>query len=502
MKKALLMILDGWGLGKVKSSDAAHLAITPFFDHYMKTFPNSRLKTYGKNVGLPEGQMGNSEVGHLNIGAGRIVFQDLLRINNDIASGVFYENEILKKAFAEAEKKNKTVHFMGILSDGGVHGHINHLVALLKTASEYQIEKKYVHAFMDGRDTDPKNGILYLEEMLPKFEKYETQLASVIGRYYAMDRDNRMDRTAQAYHMLVDGEGKYCPDIIDCMTQAYANDVTDEFLPAMRCLKGDAGTIAEGDLVIFYNFRTDRPRQITDMLTQHAYSDQNTSPLDIDFITMTQYDDKFNRITTIYSKDKLKDTLGELVEENGGTQLRIAETEKFPHVTYFFSGGREEPFKHEERSLVPSPKVATYDLQPEMSAYKVTDRCVKSIKNESPNFICLNFANPDMVGHTGDIEAAQYACMVVDRCMGQVVRSARNNNYSIIIIADHGNADYMINEDGSPNTAHTKNLVPCILISNRENISLKNGVLADVAPTLCELLDINKADLMTGKSLI
>ncbi len=497
------MILDGWGLGTKKSADAIQLTHTPFFDYLMEKYPHSTLKTFGNYVGLPEGQMGNSEVGHLNIGAGRIVFQDLLRINNDIESGEFYENETLNQAFAEAEKENKTVHFMGIFSDGGVHGHIRHLEALLKASDKYKIKEKYVHAFTDGRDTSPTGGIDYFKEMLPVFKEHDARLASVIGRYYAMDRDNRMNRAALAYNLLVKGEGKYCKDILDCIRVAYANDVTDEFLPALRCLNGKEGLIADGDLVIFYNFRTDRPRQLTSMLTQMNYPEQGTKALDIDMITMTQYEKDFKGIKTLYSKDVIKNSLGELVSNAGLTQLRIAETEKFPHVTYFFSGGREKEYEGEKRILIPSPKVATYDLQPEMSAYKVTDACVATIEDEAPDFICLNFANPDMVGHTGVLEAAKYACMVIDRCMGQVVRAALNKDYGIIIIADHGNADYMINEDGSPNTAHTKNLVPCIYVSNDGvSSSMSDGILADVAPTLCEILGLKKADEMTGKSLI
>lgn len=497
------MILDGWGIGTVESADAIRTTPTPFFDFYMQNFPNSRLKTFGTNVGLPEGQMGNSEVGHLNIGAGRIVYQDLLKINNDIASGDLHKKTNLVKAFAKAEKEQQNVHFMGIFSDGGVHGHIKHLEALLEASDQYKIPHKYIHAFMDGRDSNPTNGKKYLQEMLPVFDKYHAQLSSVIGRYYAMDRDKRMERTALAYRLLVDGEGEYTDDILTRISQAYANDETDEFLKAYRCLPEDEGIIRPGDLVIFYNFRTDRPRQLTSMLSQQDYPEQSTKALDLDFLTMAIYDKTFTGIDTIYSKDVLHDTLGELLADQGKTQLRIAETEKYPHVTYFFSGGREIEFKNEHRILIPSPKVPTYDLQPEMSAYQIADACIKSIETDAPDFICLNFANADMVGHTGVMSAAQYACTVVDRCMGQVVQSALNNGYEVLIIADHGNSDYMINEDGSPNTAHTKNLVPCIYASNtKRKLELKDGILADIAPTLCHILGVEKSVQMTGKNLI
>lgn len=502
MNKAILMILDGWGIGMKKSVDAIQLTHTPFFDAYLKKYPHSTLKTFGTNVGLPHGQMGNSEVGHLNIGAGRIVYQDLLLINRDIDSGKFAQKNTLKSTFAQAEKEQKTVHFMGIFSDGGVHGHINHLKALLQTADNYNIPHKYIHAFTDGRDTSPTGGLNYLKEMLPVFKQYNAELASVIGRYYAMDRDRRMDRTALAYQLLVNGKGEYCKDIIEAIHKAYANELTDEFLKPIRCFNNDEGTISDGDIVIFYNFRTDRPRQLTEMLTQNDYVEYNTEALELHFVTMTEYDADFHDIETIYTKDTIKDTLGELVSLNGKSQLRIAETEKYPHVTYFFSGGREKEFQGEKRQLISSPKVATYDLQPEMSAYKVTDRCIQAIEEDEPDFICLNFANADMVGHTGVLEAAKYACKVVDRCMGHVVQAALNKNYSILIIADHGNADYMKNEDGSVNTAHTKNLVPCIYISNNQNGKIQDGILADIAPTLCHLLDIDRSDLMTGKNLI
>ncbi|MGB1216381.1 MAG: 2,3-bisphosphoglycerate-independent phosphoglycerate mutase, partial [Saprospiraceae bacterium] len=502
-KKCLLAILDGWGHGTNPEVSAIAKAKTPFMDSLYKKYPNSELVTFGEQVGLPRGQMGNSEVGHLNIGAGRIVYQELLRINNAIEDGSFFENKTLLDALAYAKENNKPVHLLGLVSDGGVHSHINHLKALCDLAEKQGIEKTYIHAFMDGRDTSPHGGKDYLKDVLQHIEGTNTSLASVIGRYYAMDRDKRWERVKLAFDLLVFGKGKTSTDILTTIRESYDNGKTDEFLEAISVKGKDGKTteIEEGDVVIFYNFRTDRPRQLTQVLTQEDMLEMGMKALDLKFVTMTRYHEDFKGIDIVFQKENLAETLGETLAKAGKTQVRIAETEKYPHVTFFFNGGREEPFQGESRIMAASPKVATYDLQPEMSALEITDKICNSIENDSPDFICLNYANTDMVGHTGVFDAAIKAAETVDSCVERLIKTAQEKDYECIIIADHGNSDFMINADGSPHTAHTTNLVPCIHIHNRkEKTSLKNGKLADVAPTILKIMNVEQPKGMTGES--
>lgn len=504
-KRALLVILDGWGKGKDAQSDALQAAATPFVDSLYKDYPNSELVTYGEEVGLPEGQMGNSEVGHLNIGAGRVVYQDFARINKAVREGTLRDEQTLQDAFAYAKKEDKSVHLMGLLSDGGVHSHINHLTALCDITEAEGLENVFVHAFLDGRDTDPKGGAGYLQTLLSHIKSQNVKLATVIGRYYAMDRDKRWERIKLAYDLLVHGEGEKTEDVVASVNKHYSNDKTDEFMPALVCSKKGEPTakIKEDDVVIFFNFRTDRPRQITEVLTQKAHPDFAMKPLPLYYVTMTRYDENFQGLHTIFVKDNLQKTLGEVVSDAGMTQVRIAETEKYPHVTFFFSGGREAEFKGEKRILVASPKVATYDLQPEMSAPEVTEKITREIKENQPNFICLNYANTDMVGHTGDFDAAKKAAETVDGCLKTLTETALAHDYEIIIIADHGNSDFMVNADGSPNTAHTVNPVPCFFMANDlKGRMVKNGKLGDIAPTILSLLRIGSPEEMTGKVLI
>jgi 2,3-bisphosphoglycerate-independent phosphoglycerate mutase len=500
-KRTALLILDGWGIARNKNVSAIDQAKTPFVDSLYHNYPNTQLQASGLAVGLPEGQMGNSEVGHMNLGAGRIVYQDLVRINLAVENGSIAKEPVLEEAFAYAKKEGKKVHFMGLLSDGGVHSHIQHLKGLLSAAADAKLNDVFVHVFTDGRDTDPQGGLGYIADLEEHLSKTTGSIASIVGRYFAMDRDKRWERVKKAYDAMVHGKGLESASAKAVLETSYAAGISDEFIePAIL---NKAGTIADGDVVLCFNFRTDRGRQITTALTQEAFPEQEMSPLNLHYVTMTRYDDTFKKVHVIYEKDNLSETLGEVLEGAGKTQVRIAETEKYPHVTFFFSGGRENEFKGERRLMVSSPKVATYDLQPEMSAYEVRDTIIEDINTNTPDFICLNFANPDMVGHTGDMNAAIIACETVDACAEAVVKAGLAKDYTFIILADHGNADCMRNDDGSPNTAHTTQPVPCFLVGNAVNsIQLHEGVLGDVAPTLLDLLSVNKPDAMTGKSLI
>ena len=506
-QKAILLILDGWGHGKNKAVSAIAQGNTPFMDSLYDKYPNAELTTFGMEVGLPEGQMGNSEVGHLNIGAGRIVYQDFTRISKAIADDEFKDNQTLIDLLSKAKNENKKVHLMGLLSDGGVHSHINHLKALVDVTEDYGLEDVFIHAFLDGRDCDPKSGKGFVKDIINYTDGKNAKLASIVGRYFAMDRDTRWERTKIAYDLMVNGVAeKISVDPVNDIQAYYDQKVTDEFMPALLVNTGKAPqlqNIDNGDVVIFFNFRTDRPRQITNVLTQTDMKDYEMRKLDLDFGTMTTYDSNFKNIQVLFTKDNLKNTLGEVVAAEGLTQVRIAETEKYPHVTFFFSGGREEVFQGEKRLLVPSPKVATYDLQPEMSAEEVKSKIVAEIKENLPNFVCLNFANTDMVGHTGDFEAAKKAAEKVDDCVRQITEVALERDYEIIIIADHGNSDFMINPDGSPHTAHTLNPVPIIYLSKHASgKKIRDGKLADIAPTLLGLMHVKAPKEFTGENLI
>jgi len=503
-KKVILMILDGWGVTQDPKVSAVAQAKTPNFDSLIQKYPHAQLLTHGMNVGLPEGQMGNSEVGHMNLGAGRIVYQDLAKINLAVQNNSLIQEPVLQQAFDYAKQNNKPVHFIGLLSDGGVHSHINHLKGLLTAATEYGIKEKYVHAFTDGRDVDPHSGKGFVAEIEEHLEKTGGKLASVTGRYFAMDRDNRWERIKKAYDSIVLGKGKKSQNAIEAVQESYDHDVTDEFIEPIVITdpNGDPlATLKDDDVVIFFNFRTDRGRQLTDALTQQDFPEFEMKKMPLYFVTLTKYDDRFTNINVVYRKENIKTTLGEVLEYMGKTQIRVAETEKYPHVTFFFSGGREKPFKGEKRIMCNSPKVATYDLQPEMSAYEIRDKIIPEINSHSADFICLNYANPDMVGHTGVLEAAIKAVEVVDECMGDVVNAAIKNDYSVLVIADHGNSEVMINPDGTPNTAHTTNPVPVILV-DKDVKSMNNGVLGDIAPTILKLMGIPKPELMTQHPLI
>ncbi len=494
-RRAMLIILDGWGINPDPKVSAIKAARTPFMDKLWNEYPHATLKTYGLNVGLPEGQMGNSEVGHMNLGAGRIVYQDLVKINKAIDDGSFFENPELKKAFEYAKQHGKKVHLLGLVSDGGVHSHIKHLYALIDMAQKYGVPV-CIHAFTDGRDVDPHSGIGFLKELQDYIKDKNACIATVTGRYYAMDRDRRWQRVAKAYHALVNGEGYKTTDILKAVQQSYDKGVSDEFIEPIVHTDNEGkplATIEPGDVVIFFNFRTDRGRQLTRALSQEDFPEYGMKKLPLYFVTMTNYDDTFKNIHVVFPKEDLKDTLGELVSKAGKTQLRIAETEKYPHVTFFFSGMREEPFPGEDRILIPSPKVATYDLKPEMSAYEVTDALMDRLDKNPPDLVVLNYANGDMVGHTGVFEAAVKAVEAVDDNLSRLVPKALDKGYDIIILADHGNADKMVNPDGSPNTAHTTNPVPVILVSNRIRPKLKDGILANVAPTLLKLMGMQPA---------
>jgi 2,3-bisphosphoglycerate-independent phosphoglycerate mutase len=505
MKKVLLMILDGWGIATNKKVSAIDQAKTPYINSLYRKYPHSKLEASGLAVGLPEGQMGNSEVGHMNIGAGRIVYQDLVRVNKAVEEKELDTNPVLVEAMEYARKNNKPVHFIGLVSDGGVHSHIFHLKGLCTIASNHGLKKVFVHAFTDGRDTDPKGGIGYLRDLADHMKKTTGQLAGVVGRYYAMDRDKRWERVKLAYDLLVHGFGEKATDVLTAVEKSYAAGVTDEFIKPIVAVdekNQPLATIQEGDVVLCFNFRTDRGREITMALTQQDFHEHNMYALKLHYLTLTNYDDTFRDVKVIFDKDNLENTLGEILAKESRKQIRIAETEKYPHVTFFFSGGREEPFPGESRILCPSPKVATYDLKPEMSARDIRDKIIPELEKKEADFICLNFANPDMVGHTGVFEAAVIACETVDQCNEAVTEAARKNGYATIIIADHGNADMMINEDGTPNTAHTTNLVPCILVDDGYKGGLKDGKLGDLAPTILTLMGIAIPKQMTGNILI
>ena len=503
-KKVILMILDGWGKSpdpKVSAIDNAH---TPFIDSLYTKYPNAQLRTDGLNVGLPEGQMGNSEVGHMNLGAGRIVYQDLAKINLAVANKTMNQEKPLMNAFDYAKKNNKAVHFLGLVSDGGVHSHTSHLRGLIDVAQAEGVQNMFVHAFTDGRDVDPKSGAKYISDLENYLKNTNAKLASIIGRYFAMDRDKRWERVKLAYDLLVNGMGTKTTNAVDSIKHSYANNVTDEFIQPLTVVdskNNSLSVIKEDDVVIFFNFRTDRGRELTEALSQKDFHEQNMHKLNLHYVTMTNYDDTYSNVHVIYDKDNITETLGEVLQKANKKQIRIAETEKYPHVTFFFSGGREEPFIGENRILKNSPKVATYDLKPEMSAFELKDALIPELKKGEVDFVCLNFANGDMVGHTGVMEAAIKACEAVDICVKEVVETALEKNYTTIIIADHGNCETMINPDGSPNTAHTTNPVPIILV-DKEIKNIKNGVLGDIAPTILDIMNIQKPQAMTCKSLL
>lgn len=503
--KVLLMILDGWGIAKNKKVSAIDHAYTPYITALYDKYPHGKLEASGLAVGLPAGQMGNSEVGHMNIGAGRIVYQDLVRINKAVEEKELDNNPVLLESFKYALANKKKVHLMGLVSDGGIHSHLNHVKAICTVAKNNGVENLYVHAFTDGRDTDPKSAVGYLTDLQGHMNRTTGQLASVVGRYYAMDRDKRWERIKLAYDAMVNGIGQITNNPIAAIKESYRNGVTDEFLKPIIVAgtsRKPLATIQEGDVVICFNFRTDRGRQITMALTQQNFEEQNMHTQPLYFVTLTGYDDSFKGIKVIFEKDNLNNTLGEVIAKAGKKQIRIAETEKYPHVTFFFSGGRETPFEGESRILCPSPKVATYDLKPEMSARDIRDKIIPQLEEKSADFICLNFANPDMVGHTGVFSAGVIACETVDQCNEAVTETALKNGYTTIIIADHGNADKMINDDGSPNTAHTTNLVPCIVVSPTYQGKVKDGKLGDLAPTILTLMGIPIPSEMTGNILI
>lgn len=499
------MILDGWGIATKPEVSAIDAAKTPFIDSLYPKYPHSKLEASGLAVGLPAGQMGNSEVGHMNLGAGRIVYQDLVKVNLAVEENTLKDEPVLAEAIAYAKTNNKAVHFIGLVSDGGVHSHINHLKGLCTIASEAGLSDVFVHAFTDGRDTDPKGGLGYLTDLQEHLSKTTGKIASITGRYYAMDRDNRWERVKLAYDAMVNAVGTPSTDVLASVKASYEENVTDEFIKPIIAVDGNNEPIAkikDGDVVLCFNFRTDRGREITQALTQQDYHEQDMHKLDLYYLTMTNYDDKFVGVHVIFDKDNLAKTLGEVVSEAGKKQIRIAETEKYPHVTFFFSGGREEPFEGQVNILRNSPKVATYDLQPEMSAEALRDALIPELEKEEVDFVCLNFANTDMVGHTGVFSAVVKAAETVDQCAGALVETGLKHGYTFIIIADHGNADYMINEDGTPNTAHTTNLVPCILVDNDYQNPIKDGKLGDIAPTILALMGINQPKEMTGFSLL
>jgi len=503
VNKTLLLILDGWGIPEDKSHSAPDIANTPNFDNLLDSYSSAQLLTHEENVGLPSGQMGNSEVGHINIGAGRIVLQDLLKINNSIESGEFSKKESFIDIINYIKKSKKNVHLIGLLSDGGVHSHISHLKEILYTLSPIK-KKLFIHAFTDGRDVDPKSGINFINQIEEYTKKTGGSLASVIGRYYSMDRDHRWDRTKKAYDLLINNIGLKTQNIIETITDFYNNGITDEFIEPIVITDNNNNPISkinDNDVIVFFNYRSDRGRQLTSLICEKNNNQLDLKPLNVKFYTLTNYDNSFENVKPIFYNENLKNTLGEILSKNNKSQLRIAETEKYPHVTFFLNGGREKPFDKEKRVLCPSPKVATYDLKPEMSAFDVSQKAISEIINNSPDFICLNFANPDMVGHTGDIDAAINACETIDGLLGPLINAANKLNYVSIIIADHGNCEKMKNEDGSPNTSHTTNPVPIILVDkNKRNV--KNGILSNIAPTVLEILGIEKPLEMTANSLI
>ncbi len=501
-KKTMLIIMDGWGLGKVKESDAIQHAHTPFVDSLYAKYPNSTLVTCGEAVGLPAGQMGNSEVGHLNLGAGRIVYQELERINVAIKNKEFEENKILQEVLNYAKNQNKKLHLIGLVSDGGVHSHINHLKAITSICAQKEIQNVLIHAFTDGRDTDPKSGLHFLTELQDHLNNTTGKIASITGRYYAMDRDKRWERIKIAYDALVNSVGQSVPNVLVALQESYEKAVTDEFIMPIINAQVENGKIEEGDAVICFNFRTDRCREITEVLTQNAIPEFGMKPLKLHYVTMTRYDHQFKNIEVIFEKDDLKNSIGEVLAQHHKTQLRMAETEKYPHVSFFFSGGREQPFEGEQRKMVPSPKVATYDLQPQMSAPELTTAVMEEMKNWQPDFICLNFANADMVGHTGVWGAVVAAVETVDRCVEKVVTLGLELDYCIFLTADHGNADYEINGDGTPNTAHTLNLVPLFVIDKEWKGKVTDGKLGDIAPSILKMMNIEAPAEMTGNQLL
>ncbi|MEM9077043.1 MAG: 2,3-bisphosphoglycerate-independent phosphoglycerate mutase [Bacteroidota bacterium] len=504
-KKVILMILDGWGKSPDPKVSAIEQANTPFVDSLYEKYPDANLLTDGMNVGLPEGQMGNSEVGHMNLGAGRIVYQDLAKINKAVKENNLKDEKVLMEAFSYAKENNKNVHFLGLVSNGGVHSHIDHLKALISSfEGGHDAGNGFVHAFTDGRDVDPKSGKGFLEDLIGFCDDKKTKVASVIGRYYAMDRDKRWERVKKAYALLVNGEGKSSSDIPQSLQESYDSGITDEFIEPLFASDENGQPLAkieEGDVVVFFNFRTDRGRELTQVLSQQDFSDYDMHKLNLHYVTMTNYDDSFENVHVVYDKENIRETLGEVLAKANKKQIRIAETEKYPHVTFFFNGGREEPFEGETRILCPSPKVATYDLKPEMSAFDIRDAIIPELQKGEADFVCLNFANPDMVGHTGVMEAAVKACETVDTCAKDVISTGLENGYTTIVIADHGNCDTMVNPDGSPNTAHTTNPVPLIVV-DPDITSVKDGVLGDIAPTILALLGIDKPARMTQDSLI
>jgi 2,3-bisphosphoglycerate-independent phosphoglycerate mutase len=503
-KKVILMILDGWGNSPDPKVSAIDHANTPFIDSLYKKYPYATLRTDGLHVGLPEGQMGNSEVGHMNLGAGRIVYQDLVKVNLAVKNKTLNTEKVLVDAFNYAKTNNKDVHFLGLLSDGGVHSHITHLLGLIDAANDFGLKNTYVHAFTDGRDVDPKAGFGFLTTLESHIKNTPTKLATVTGRYYAMDRDKRWERVKLAYDGMVNSIGEKSTNVTKTMQKNYDNDITDEFIKPIIMVDNTGNPVAnikEDDVVIFFNFRTDRGRELTEALTQNDFHEQNMHKLNLHYVTLTNYDDTYKKVNVIFNKDNLSETLGEVLEKNNKKQIRIAETEKYPHVTFFFSGGREEPFKGETRILRNSPKVATYDLKPEMSAFELRDALIPELQKGEVDFVCLNFANGDMVGHTGVMEAAIKACEAVDACVKDVVTTALENGYTTLLIADHGNCETMINPDGSPNTAHTTNPVPVILIDN-ELKTIKDGILGDMAPTILKLMGVEQPKAMTQHPLV
>ncbi len=500
--KALLVILDGWGIGDHSKSDVIYNTPTPYWDGLLKKYPHSQLQASGENVGLPDGQMGNSEVGHLNIGAGRVLYQDLVKINKAIKDGSIMANPEIKNAFGYAKENGKAIHFMGLTSNGGVHSSLEHLFALCDIAKEYGLEKVFIHCFMDGRDTDPRSGKGFIQQVTEHCSKSVGSIASIVGRFYAMDRDKRWERVKVAYDLLVKGEGKQESDMVAAMQKSYDEGITDEFVKPINNANVD-GTIKPGDAVIFFNYRNDRAKEITTVLTQHDMPEEGMSTIPgLQYYCMTPYDSSFKGVHILFDKENVNNTLGEYLSSINKKQLHIAETEKYAHVTFFFNGGREAPFDGEDRILVPSPKVATYDLKPEMSAYEVKDKLVNAIKEDKYDFIVVNFANGDMVGHTGIYPAIEKAVKTIDECVHDVIEAAKATGYEAIIIADHGNADNALNPDGTPNTAHSLNPVPCVYVTDNDTAKIGDGILADVAPTILHIMGISQPKEMSGHNLI